>query len=186
MFSIHRKLFFSFEKGSNHQNDSSSCSLYQVKNLPTQWNSQIPPPLTAIWKILLQIDLKHQMLGDTIGTDEGSNESVIARISKGKFNDLVPLLVSWCLPLRAETHILYECAVFVIWKLASYEDVIRLERNDAMVFRYTWHLRPENMIFYEKLNNNRPKLNSTKKCLQNRRLSWFGQLKRRQDCLSWW
>ena len=92
--------------------------------------------------------------------------------------------MSWCLPLRAETHILYECAVFVIWKLASYEDVIRLERNDAMMLRWMWHLRPENTIFYEKLNNNRPKLNSMKKCLQNRRLPWFRQLKRRQDCLT--
>ena len=53
MFSIHS---FSFEKGSNRQNHSSSGSLHPVKKSTP---SKIPPPpLTAIWKTLLDCDSK--------------------------------------------------------------------------------------------------------------------------------
>ena len=52
MFSIHS---FSFEKGSNRQNHSSSGSLHPVKKSTP---SKIPPPPTTIWKTLLDCDSK--------------------------------------------------------------------------------------------------------------------------------
>ena len=38
-----QKAVFSFEKGSNHQNDSSSCSPYQVKKSPHPEKFPNPP-----------------------------------------------------------------------------------------------------------------------------------------------
>ena len=50
-----QKAVFSFEKGSNHQNHSSSGSLHIVKKSPPSKmsNSPLPQPLTSIWKTLL-------------------------------------------------------------------------------------------------------------------------------------
>ena len=45
------KAVFSFEKGLNCQNHSSSGSLHPVKNSP-QENLWFPPLVTAIWKTL--------------------------------------------------------------------------------------------------------------------------------------
>ena len=45
---------FSFEKGLNHQKYSSSGFLHLVKNPPVKFH---PPPLTAIWKTLMN-DIK--------------------------------------------------------------------------------------------------------------------------------
>ena len=55
MFSIHS---FSFEKGSNRQNHSSSGSLHPVKKSTPSKIPPPPPPLTAIWKTLLDCDSK--------------------------------------------------------------------------------------------------------------------------------
>ena len=45
-----QKAVFSFEKGLNRQNHSSSGSLHLVKKIPPSKISNFPQPLTAIWK----------------------------------------------------------------------------------------------------------------------------------------
>ena len=47
-----QKAAFSFEKGSNRQNHSSSGSLHLVKKSPPV-KFPLPPSLTAIWKTLM-------------------------------------------------------------------------------------------------------------------------------------
>ena len=47
-----RKAVFNFEKASNGQNHSSSGSHHLVKKSPSKI-SEIPPPLTTIWKTLV-------------------------------------------------------------------------------------------------------------------------------------
>ena len=58
MFSIQRKKFFCFEKGSNRQNHSSSGSLHPVKKIPLvkclipHWErGEFPPPLPLFGKL---------------------------------------------------------------------------------------------------------------------------------------
>ena len=50
-----QKAVFSFEKGSNCQNHSSSGSLNLVKKSPPPVKFPVPPPFTAIWKTLAYV-----------------------------------------------------------------------------------------------------------------------------------
>ena len=60
-----QEVVFSFEKGSNSQNPSSSGSIHPVKKFPlpskisdsSLTEGNFPPPFTAIWKTLIQSHL---------------------------------------------------------------------------------------------------------------------------------
>ena len=60
-------------------------------------------------------------LGDTAGSREGANDSVVTRIRSGwsKFRDLVPLLASKGLALGAKGRLYSACvlSVILLWKL---------------------------------------------------------------------
>ena len=55
------------------------------------------------------------------------------------------------------------------------EDVTRLQKNDARMVRWVCNIRAEDKVSAEELRT-RLTLKSTKECLPDRGLQWFGHL----------
>ena len=97
----------------------------------------------------------------------------------------MPLLASRDLPLVANGR-LYSTRVRSIMIYGSEtspvkeENLIRLDRNDARMGRWMFNVGPKDRISAEKLRI-RLRSNSSRECLQDRRLQWFGLLERMEE-----
>ena len=128
---------------------------------------------------------KLSYLGDTIGDAVGTVGSFIKRIRCSKFRDLVSLLASRGLLLRAKSRLYSACVSSIVlyeneaW-LVKGEDRIKLGMNDVRIVRWMSNARSGSRISAEKLRT-RLKLNSMKEFLQDRRLQCLGLLERMEE-----
>ena len=60
------------------------------------------------------------------------------------------------------------------------KDVIRLERNDVMMVRCMWNVKPEDRIRAEQIRT-RIKLKSEKECLRNNKMQQYRHIERIED-----
>ena len=130
---------------------------------------------------------KFWYLGDTIGARGGAEDSVTARIRSAwnKFRELIPLLTGKSFPLLTKGKVFQACVRSVLlygsetWPIKE-EDLKRLESNDNRMTRWMCGVSLSQHIPSSELRS-RLNLRSIRDCIQQRRLEWFGHIKRMGD-----
>ena len=109
---------------------------------------------------------------------------MIARVRSGwsKFRELLPLLASRALPLSTKGRVYQACVRSVMmygsetWPVRA-EDMCCMERNDMRMIRWMCNVSLKNRLRSDELRG-RLNLESIGRCVQNRRLCWFGHIER--------
>ena len=135
----------------------------------------------------IEVVQKFCYLGDTIGAQGGAGAGVIARVRCGwsKFRELLPLLTSRSLPLLTKGRVYQACVRSVMmygsetWPVRV-EDICCMERNDMRMIRWMCNVSLKDRLRSDELRG-RLNLESIGRCVQNRRLRWFGHIERMDE-----